>query len=220
MKQDLLIGSAPSKEPYTLIRHLEDYWRAWHECQAFIDQIRRTLGWSPLDFNPHIVFDVRHSCERLEVVYTFESDDGHAVTYARKLRDAVPSTWDAEATVYLASDKVAPPTTVKGPRQHQALNDRASRMTTKFALGHVVTTCVALREMIVAGQDPMTLLRRHGEGDWGDVDRAYKTSNDEALIRGDYLISSHLLGTGVEIWIVTGPDRSLTMLLLPDEYCS
>jgi len=90
----------------------------------------------------------------------------------------------------------------------------------KFALGHVRTTRAALLEMIVAGQDPMTLLRRHAWGDWGDVDGAYRTRNDQAVIRGDYLISAYLLGTRVEIWIVTNADRSLSMFLRSEEYCS
>ena len=60
-------------------------------------------------------------------------------------------------------------------------------------------------------------LSRHKRGDWGDVDDHDKKVNDEALEAGDRLLSSYKCGDTV-FWIITEADRSVTTLLLPEEY--
>ena len=82
-------------------------------------------------------------------------------------------------------------------------------------------------------------LRRHANGDWGDVDPEDKHTNDSALKSGDRLLSAYkvdLFGfTGggkshsgnsntvmrfsvPKIWIITESDRSGTTILDPSEY--
>ncbi|MFC2013718.1 hypothetical protein ACFLU8_02415 [Chloroflexota bacterium] len=66
-------------------------------------------------------------------------------------------------------------------------------------------------------------LNRHVKGDWGDVDKEDKQTNDQALRLGTRLLSAYnddrFPKNGVAtIWIITEADRSVTTILFPDEY--
>ena len=91
-------------------------------------------------------------------------------------------------------------------------------MTAKFPLGQLVATPGALQAMGRAGQSPVVFLERHRCGDWGDVCPADARLNDEALREGGRLLSSYRTMRGEVLWIITEYDRSLTTILLPDEY--
>lgn len=62
-------------------------------------------------------------------------------------------------------------------------------------------------------------LNAHMQGDWGIVGDEDKASNDEGLTpeNQDRLLSAYMVGD-VKIWIITEWDRSVTTILLPDEY--
>lgn len=70
------------------------------------------------------------------------------------------------------------------------------------------------------------LLVRHLNGDWGCVGAEDRATNDAALTNGSRLFSAYpidpskpCLGHGANcVWIITEADRSVTTLLLPDEY--
>jgi len=72
--------------------------------------------------------------------------------------------------------------------------------------------------MEASGDDPLAFLFRHVSGDWGNVDAHDVRENELSLREGFRLLSSYTLRTGVEIWIITEADRSVTTLLLADEY--
>ncbi len=69
-----------------------------------------------------------------------------------------------------------------------------------------------------AGQSPVVFLERHRCGDWGNVCEADVKLNDEALREGGRLLSCYSTLRGETIWVITEFDRSVTTLLLPDEY--
>ena len=61
-------------------------------------------------------------------------------------------------------------------------------------------------------------LKRHITGDWGilcDEDRAV---NDKAAKNGGRVISAYKYKDGTEIWIITEADRSMTSVILREEY--
>lgn len=84
-------------------------------------------------------------------------------------------------------------------------------------LGRTVATPAALRVCEAQGVQPMTLLRRHAGGDWGDLCAADVQANVEAIQHGLRVLSSYALGQD-KIWVITEADRSSTCLLLPEEY--
>ena len=86
-----------------------------------------------------------------------------------------------------------------------------------FSLGQLVATPGALASLAKAGQTPLDFLSRHVCGDWGDIDKDDRKENELGLKRGFRLLSSYQTSAG-QIWIITEADRSVTTLLLPEEY--
>jgi len=90
----------------------------------------------------------------------------------------------------------------------------------KFKLGQVVATPAALEKLQEAGQSASEFIDRHVQGDWGDLTEDDRQANNEGIMKGkeDRLLSAYSLKTGVKIWIITEWDRSVTTVLLPDDY--
>lgn len=76
----------------------------------------------------------------------------------------------------------------------------------------------ALKAIDDAGQTPVEFLHRHREGDWGDLGKDDKETNDEALEKGGRLFSAFHTRAGVKLWVITEANRVSTCILLPDEY--
>lgn len=87
-----------------------------------------------------------------------------------------------------------------------------------LALGKVVATPAALRALDRNGVAAVTLLRRHQMGDWGELCPEDHDANVAALLNGTRVFSSYPLPDGERVWLITEWDRSLTTLLLADDY--
>jgi hypothetical protein len=87
----------------------------------------------------------------------------------------------------------------------------------RLALGRVVATPAALALLAEGGTNPVALLNRHAEGDWGDIPPADAKENKRSLKHGFRIISSYPVGGG-KVWIITEADRSSTCILLPEDY--
>jgi hypothetical protein len=88
----------------------------------------------------------------------------------------------------------------------------------KFDIGQTVATPGALTALEEAGQGGQEFLSRHIAGDWGEVCEDDRQENELSLREGFRLMSIYTLKTGVKLWVITEADRSVTTLLLPDEY--
>ncbi len=86
----------------------------------------------------------------------------------------------------------------------------------KFPLGQTVITPNAEESLDVGSV--ATCIGRHVSGDWGDVDDEDKATNNEALILGNRVVSAYKDSQGVKFWIITERDRSVTTVLLPEDY--
>ncbi len=84
-----------------------------------------------------------------------------------------------------------------------------------FPLGRLVLTTNAARRL--SPRDITEGLRRHASGDWGALDPSDAALNDSALVTGDRLLSAYGTGDG-RFWIITEADRSVTTVLLPEDY--
>ena len=87
-----------------------------------------------------------------------------------------------------------------------------------FALGNVVATPGALDLLDRAATNAAELLLRHQSGDWGNVPPDDAKENLRAILYGGRLLSSYTLNDNEKLWIITEADRSVTTLLLPQEY--
>lgn len=67
-------------------------------------------------------------------------------------------------------------------------------------------------------QEIADALCRHATGDWGNLDSEDIATNNRALAKGDRLLSAYESKAGTRFWIITEADRSVTTVLLPEEY--
>jgi hypothetical protein len=86
----------------------------------------------------------------------------------------------------------------------------------KFPLGRLVATA-AVNENEKYG-DIAAALRRHSSGDWGDLDADDKAANEAALVHEGRLLSSYVLSSDNQVWVITEADRSVTTVLYPSDY--
>lgn len=88
-----------------------------------------------------------------------------------------------------------------------------------FPLGQTVSTPGAIHALMEEGCGTSDLLSRHVSGDWGDLSEGDKEENELSLKEGFRIFSAYILPrTKVKVWVITEADRSVTTLLLPDEY--
>lgn len=86
----------------------------------------------------------------------------------------------------------------------------------KVPLGRVVITRGAIERLTAL--EIRRALHRHSNGEWGDLDSEDSAANDQALEHGDQLLSAYNTADRVLFWIITEWDRSVTTILLPEEY--
>lgn len=91
-------------------------------------------------------------------------------------------------------------------------------MLRKFPLGRTVATPGALAALTEAGQSPVEFLDRHVCGDWGEVNEDDARENEFSVENDLRILSAYTLKTNVRIWVITEADRSVTTILLPEEY--
>ena len=87
-----------------------------------------------------------------------------------------------------------------------------------FPSGRLVATPGALALLEQVNKSPLEFLSRHLRGNWGDLCQEDKTENELSLKYGFRLLSSYQVTDNAKIWIITEADRSVTTLLLPEEY--
>ena len=70
----------------------------------------------------------------------------------------------------------------------------------------------------IHNEEILNALSRHVRGDWGTLDAEDLQSNERALRFGGRLFSSYHSSQDVKFWIITECDRSVTTVLLPEDY--
>lgn len=89
--------------------------------------------------------------------------------------------------------------------------------TARVPLGRTVITRNAMGALELA--DVVKALGRHESGDWGESLCAEdRKANEEALRSGGRLISEYRDSGDVRFWVITEHDRSVTTVLLPEDY--
>lgn len=91
-----------------------------------------------------------------------------------------------------------------------------------FHAGRIIATPGAM-ELLDQPDGPEMLIRagmllhRHTRGDFGDICDEDKQSNLAAIVHGSRVLSSYKIADR-KLWVITEADRSVTTLLLPEEY--
>jgi len=86
----------------------------------------------------------------------------------------------------------------------------------RFSLGQTVITGGA--RAVLNDYEVNSALRRHQTGDWGNIPKSDWRINNRAVKNEDRILSSYLSSENVVFWINTEWDRSVTTVMLPDEY--
>lgn len=89
-------------------------------------------------------------------------------------------------------------------------------MPPRFKLGQLLATPGALEAF--SGSSFWPYIKRHCQGDWGEICEEDKAENELSLKHGFRLLSAYTIPNGCKIWIITEADRSATTILLPEEY--
>ena len=89
-------------------------------------------------------------------------------------------------------------------------------LSVSFPLGQTVITPNAENQL--HSEDVFLSLRRHAAGDWGDVCPDDRAENELSLREGFRLLSAYKDRHGIKFWIITEADRSVTTILLPEDY--
>ena len=90
----------------------------------------------------------------------------------------------------------------------------------KFRLGQVVVTR-GVNDKVADDEEFAKLvldsLKRHVNGDWGDLCEEDRKENELSVKQGFRILSAYRCNEE-KIWIITEADRSATTILFPEEY--
>ena len=76
----------------------------------------------------------------------------------------------------------------------------------------------ALNAFAATGENPISYVVRHMNLDPGSLGAEDQLQNLRAVREGTRVFSAYELRDGTRIWIITEADRSVTTILLPEEY--
>lgn len=85
-----------------------------------------------------------------------------------------------------------------------------------FDMGRIVSTPSALEA--VPADEIVEALRRHSQGDWGELDLEDQLTNKRAFESGGRLLSAYTTKSGTKFWIITEANHFATTVLLPEDY--
>lgn len=88
----------------------------------------------------------------------------------------------------------------------------------RFELGQIVVTTGALEALKTVERHPVQLIARHVSGEWGDLPPEDVEENELSLEKGYRIFSAYRLDGGHKFYVITEHDRSVTTLLLAEEY--
>jgi len=90
--------------------------------------------------------------------------------------------------------------------------------TARFLLGRLMATPGALNAFAATGENPIIYIVRHMHLDPGLLGTEDQLANLQAVRDRTRVFSTYELRDGTPIWIITEADRSVTTILLPEEY--
>lgn len=86
----------------------------------------------------------------------------------------------------------------------------------KFPLGKTVISRNALHAL--DADDVAAAMERHSRGDWGECSEEDREENELAVDQEFRILSVYRDRKDVTFWIITEADRSITTVLLPEDY--
>jgi hypothetical protein len=88
----------------------------------------------------------------------------------------------------------------------------------RFPLGQIFVTPGATDALEEANQSPQEFLRRHARLEQGELSDEDQRENEFSVNKPLRIFSAFKTSKGDRIWVITEADRSVTTILLPEEY--
>ena len=96
--------------------------------------------------------------------------------------------------------------------------NQSTRLKPLFHPGRLCITPAAHTALRGHGIPVISVVLQHVCGNWGDLPDDDRHQNDLSVETGLRVLSSYRLSDALRIWVITEWDRSVTTILLPDEY--
>jgi hypothetical protein len=88
----------------------------------------------------------------------------------------------------------------------------------RFELGRLFMTPGAIEALEEAGQSPQEMISRHARLEQGALSDEDHKENLFGVDKHLRIFSAYKTTKGEKLWVITEADRSVTTILLPDEY--
>ena len=102
-RDELDLGSAPTGEACAQVGSDGYHWRAWHECRALVNQLRRAFGPEPAGTRLSVRRSPHDFGTYLSVACSWPSGDEAGRAYGHRLEAEMPAEWDEAAKAELRS---------------------------------------------------------------------------------------------------------------------
>jgi hypothetical protein len=86
----------------------------------------------------------------------------------------------------------------------------------RFTLGKLCVTPAAA--LVLTPHELLVAVARHAVGDWGELEKADRQENEQALGNRGRLVSVYEAGNGTRFYVITDPGWETTTILLPEDY--
>lgn len=86
----------------------------------------------------------------------------------------------------------------------------------KFSPGKIVISPAALK--LLSAEDIQGAMEAHVCGEWGDLGKEDRLENDRGLALGRRILSVYHTREGINFWIITEADRSVTNIFLRESH--
>jgi hypothetical protein len=87
-----------------------------------------------------------------------------------------------------------------------------------FELGNLTITPAAQAALVESGEQPSHFIKLHSWLDRGELDDNDYRANQEAVRGFERIFSVYKTSLGVRLYVITEADRSVTTILLPEDY--
>ena len=88
----------------------------------------------------------------------------------------------------------------------------------RFTLGRLFMTPGAIAALEDAGQSPQEFISRHARLEQGELSDEDQRENEFSVNKHLRIFSAFITVKGEKLWLITEADRSVTTILLPEEY--
>ncbi len=102
------------------------------------------------------------------------------------------------------------------PENRPTVAETSESALRNLELGQIVATSNAVSQL--PNSAILIALGRHCSCDWGEVCEEDRQANEFGLRNGERILSVYRTGAGVKFWIITEWDRSITTVLMPEDY--